>query len=177
MRVQFQQAGFSLLEMMAVIAIIAVISIMGFPLIQNQSHRQQLDLMAQRFILHAQFARQQAMVLNQPVAISPRLNGVWNLGWKISAGEKILLEQYSLVPIQVEGGGKGSSEAFIDPHLQAPQILFNPSGSAKTKHGGFVANRLILRHRDAPKLQRHLILAASGRWRICDPQSDRRGCY
>ena len=42
---------------------------------------------------------------------------------------------------------------------------------AQSKHGGFVANRLIFAHTKNTDLQRHVILAASGRWRICNPNS------
>jgi type IV fimbrial biogenesis protein FimT len=59
----------------------------------------------------------------------------------------------------------------VDPHSGQSQIRFNPAGAAKSKHGGFVANRLIFAHSKNTSLQRHVILAASGRWRVCNPNS------
>jgi type IV fimbrial biogenesis protein FimT len=77
-----------------------------------------------------------------------------------------ILAQHSLNhQIQVD------SKAFMDSHTGQSQIRFNPAGAARTKHGGFLANRIIMRHTKNHQLERHIILAASGRWRICNPRA------
>jgi type IV fimbrial biogenesis protein FimT len=97
-----------------------------------------------------------------------------DLGWQtevLEASSTIgvinsVLAQYELPTyVQID------AHRFRDPHSNTIQIIFNPAGAAKTQHGGFVANRLIISHAKANHLKRHIILAASGRWRICDPNS------
>jgi type IV fimbrial biogenesis protein FimT len=135
-----------------------------------------LEHTARQFIRHAQFARQHALYSGTHTVIRPREEGEdgWGLGWQIkvltpySADEMAnsILVQYDLpASIQID------SHRFRDPHSKVMQIIFNPAGAAKTQHGGFVANRLIVSHAKASHLQRHIILAASGRWRICDPNT------
>ena len=72
---------------------------------------------------------------------------------------------------------KDGSRHFSDPHSGKVGILFNAAGAARTVHGSFVANRLILSHQRRLNLERHLILGSGGRWRICDPSKDARRCH
>ena len=179
-----QQSGFSLLELMAVILIIAIVAMMTMPLLQEQIATREIDTIARRFITHAHFARQQAIYLGQPVRLAPSSGDDWGLGWVVKsrcigkgvgAGciEKIWFAQADIEPIYFKGGGK----QFIDPHSGKKGILLNAAGAAKTAHGGFVANRLILGHYRAPHLERQMILGSGGRWRICDPATDAKRCH
>ena len=171
-----KQSGFTLVELLAVIALLSLMLFMGLPLIQSQYYARELEHTARQFIRHAQFARQHALYSGTHTAIRPREEGEdgWGLGWQIkvltpySADEMAnsILAQYDLpASIQID------SHRFRDPHSRVIQIIFNPAGAAKTQHGGFVANRLIVSHAKASHIQRHIILAASGRWRICDPNT------
>ena len=69
-----QDAGGSLIELMAVVLIITIIATMTIPLLHQQVAAREIDIIARRFITHAQFARAQALTLGIPVHISP-LNG------------------------------------------------------------------------------------------------------
>ena len=66
-----QDQGYSLLELMAVVMIIAIIAISTLPLLHGQMASREVDVIARRFIAHAQFARAQAFVLGAPVRITP----------------------------------------------------------------------------------------------------------
>ena len=168
------ERGHSLLELMVVIALISVMLLIGAPQIQAQFYERKLEHAARQFIYHAQFARQRAlygghdMLLKPIVANEDEAN--WKSGWQVEGiGENdstAIVAQYFL-PTNITIQSKG----FIDPHSGQSQIRFNPAGAAKSKHGGFVANRLIFAHTKNTDLQRHVILAASGRWRICNPNS------
>lgn len=164
------------MELLVVITFLSLMLFMGLPLIQSQYYARELEHTARQFIRHAQFARQHALYSGTHTVIHPREEGEdgWGLGWQIkvltpySADEMAnsILAQYDLpASIQID------SHRFRDPHSKVMQIIFNPAGAAKTQHGGFVANRLIVSHAKVSHLQRHIILAASGRWRICDPNT------
>ena len=171
-----EQYGFTLVELLAVIALLSLMLIMSLPLLQSQYYARELEQTARQFIAHAQFARQYALYSGSHTVIRPLREAgyAWDLGWQIEALPSTLtkgmenpaLAQYDLPPYM-----QMDAHRFRDPHSNAMQIIFNPAGAAKTKHGGFVANRLILSHTKARHLQRHIILAASGRWRICDPNT------
>jgi len=179
-----RQLGFSLLELMAVILIIAIMAMMTMPLLQEQIAAREVETIARRFIAHAQFARQQALYLGQSAHIVPRSQDQWEAGWIVQSGcigksvkaactSRQWFSQASIEPVYFKGGGK----QFIDPNSGKKGILFNAAGAAKTAHGGFVANRLILGHLRVPSIERQMILGSGGRWRICNPASDAKRCH
>ena len=168
----FAQRGFTLVELLAVITLLSLMLFMGLPFLQSQFQERELEQTARQFIRHAQFARQYALYSGEHTVIRPRAGETWDVGWQtevLEASSTIgvinsVLAQYELpTDVQID------AHRFRDPHSNTIRIIFNPAGAAKTKHGGFVANRLILSHTKANHLKRHIILAASGRWRICDP--------
>jgi type IV fimbrial biogenesis protein FimT len=178
-----QDQGYSLLELMAVVLIIAIITISTLPLLHDQMAAREIEMIARRFIAHAQFARAQALLLSAPVHITPLNGGLWEEGWvvkntcndrqpKSTCIERRWISQGDLAQVYFKGGGK----QFIDPHTSKRGILFNAAGAAKTTQGGFVANRLILGHGRDSRLERQLILGSGGRWRICDPSKDFKAC-
>lgn len=175
--------GYSLLELMAVVLIIAIMVLMTMPLLHEHMAAREIDMIARRFIAHAQFARAQALRLGAPVRIMPLHENLWDEGWivknacdrnqlKSTCVERQWFSQGDIAPVYFKGGGK----QFIDPHTSQRGILFNGAGAAKTTQGGFVANRLILGHERNSLLERQLILGSGGRWRICDPTRDSKAC-
>ena len=168
------EQGHTLLELMVVIALISLLLMFGVPQIQNQFYERELDHAARQFIYYAQFARQRALYGGRDMLLKPRATNDdkahWNSGWQLEGistkGSPEEIVRHSL-PANIAIHSKG----FTDPHSGQSQIRFNPAGAAKSKHGGFVANRLIFAHTKNTSLQRHVILAASGRWRICNPNS------
>lgn len=168
---------------MAVVLIVAIIAISTLPMLHKQMAAREIDTIARRFISHAQFARGQALTLGIPIQIVPAAGNLWDEGWVVrsacsdkrassSCEERLWFSQGDIAPVYFKGGGK----QFIDPHSSKRGILFNAAGAAKTGQGGFVANRLILGHEQDAGLERQLILGSGGRWRICDPSRDIKGC-
>jgi len=78
-----QDQGYSLLELMAVVLIIAIIAISTLPLLHKQMAAREIDIIARRFIAHAQFARSKAFLLGAPVRITPLKGGLWEEGWVV----------------------------------------------------------------------------------------------
>ena len=174
--------GYTLLEMMAVVAIVAIMASMGMPLLQQQLAEREVEAVARRFIQHAQFARQVALLGGGTgVQIVP-LERQWSHGWRVlqtemqsqttASVQRILLSQGAITPVEVDERSSG----FAGPNGQQKQIRFDAFGSAKSQSGGFVANRMVFRHQHAVGVERHAILSSGGRWRLCDPSQDSRGC-
>lgn len=68
---------------MVVLLIIAMTVIWSMPLLQQQVANREIDLVARRFIAHAQFARQRALYLGAVVGIEPRAMADWSSGWAV----------------------------------------------------------------------------------------------
>ncbi|WP_108507793.1 pilus assembly FimT family protein [Polynucleobacter acidiphobus] len=170
----YGEQGYTLLELMVVIALISLLLMFGVPQIQTQFYERELEHATRQFIYHAQFARQRALYGGRDMFLKPRATdddeANWNSGWQLEGiglkDSPEIIVRHSL-PANIAIHSKG----FVDPHSGQSQIRFNPAGAAKSKHGGFVANRLVFTHTKNADLQRHVILAASGRWRICNPNS------
>lgn len=168
---------------MVVISIMMILATVSVPLLHQQMAAREIETIARRFILHAQFARQQALYLGELVHLVPISDQLWDQGWavknvcnakqgKTSCIERNWISQGEISPVYFKGGGK----QFLDLHSSKRGIIFNAAGAAKMSQGGFVANRLILGHARAPNLERQLILSSGGRWRICDPSFDPKAC-
>lgn len=175
--------GYSLLELMAVVLLIAIMVTIAMPLLSAQMASREIDFIARRLVVDAQFARAQALFLASPVRIAPHPTNHWGDGWVVQSEcafsknsptctERNWISQASIAPIYFKGGGK----QFVDPHSARRGITFNAAGAAKSAQGGFVANRLILGHERHLQLERQLILGSGGRWRICDPSQDAKAC-
>jgi type IV fimbrial biogenesis protein FimT len=174
--------GHTLLEMMAVVAIVAIMASMGAPLLQQQLAEREVETIARRFIQHAQFARQAALFGDGlAVQIIP-VEQQWSRGWRVIQTEMpsqmpvsmqlVLLSQGDIAPVEIDERSSG----FGGPNGQHKRIGFDAFGSAKSQSGGFVANRMVFRHESAHGIERHAILSSGGRWRLCDPRQDSRGC-
>ena len=168
---------------MTVALIIAIMAMITMPLLHQQIAEREIEAIARRFIAHAQFARNQALHLGAPVLMGPKNANQWDSGWIVKTACEAKskeanclgqnwFSQEKIYPIYFKGSGKG----FSDPHSKQKGILFNAAGAAKTIQGGFVANRLILGHQKMPHLERQLIMGSGGRWRICNPFTDSKGC-
>jgi type IV fimbrial biogenesis protein FimT len=166
--------GHTLLEMMAVVAIVAIMASMGAPLLQQQLAQREVEAVARRFIQHAQFARQAALFGDGLAVQIVPVEHHWSRGWRVIQTEmqQVLLSQGDIAPVEIDERSSG----FGGPNGQHKRIGFDAFGSAKSQSGGFVANRMVFRHQHARGIERHAILSSGGRWRLCDPSQDSRGC-
>jgi type IV fimbrial biogenesis protein FimT len=166
--------GHTLLEMMAVVVIVAIMTSMGAPLLQQQLAQREVEAVARRFIQHAHFARQAALFGDGLAVQIVPVEHQWSRGWRVIQTEmqQVLLSQGDIAPVEIDERSSG----FGGPNGQHKRIGFDAFGSAKSKSGGFVANRMVFRHQHARGIERHAILSSGGRWRLCDPDQDRGAC-
>jgi type IV fimbrial biogenesis protein FimT len=166
--------GHTLLEMMVVVAIVAIMASMGVPLLQQQLAEREVETVARRFIQHAQFARQAALLGDGLTVQIVPIEQKWSQGWQVVQTEiqQVLLSQGDITPVAIDERSSG----FGGPNGQQKRIGFDAFGAAKSQSGGFVANRMVFRHQHAQGVERHAILSSGGRWRLCDPDQDSRAC-
>ncbi len=131
--------GFSLLELMVVLALTLVLAALGLPSYQGLLQRWALNHEAQALVDDLRHARAQAMARGQPVSICPSADGVvcsahadWGWGWLvfldldanrvIAAGETVL-RQHRVTPAI----GSITSNASVS----RAGLTFQPNGQAR----------------------------------------------
>lgn len=99
-----RQAGFGLIEMMAVVAIIIVLAGLGVPAMQEMVVNQRMKSTTSDLFTSILRARSEAIKRNADVRISPTTN--WSTGWTIpspSAGEPVLASFATRSSVTVTG--------------------------------------------------------------------------
>lgn len=99
-----RQAGFGLIEMMAVVAIIIVLAGVGAPAMRDMVVNQRVKSTSSDLFTSILRARSEAIKRNTDVAISPTTN--WSTGWTIpspNAGEPALVTFAARSAVTVTG--------------------------------------------------------------------------
>jgi len=86
-----EQAGFTLIELMIVIAIVAIFVVVGVPNFQNLIKDNRLSTQANSLVSSLQLARSEALKLRTPVSVCRSTNGTscagtqgpWDSGWLV----------------------------------------------------------------------------------------------
>lgn len=80
------QHGFTLVELLAVMAIVAVLAGIGVPMLSSFVQLGQVRATALDLVADLQFARSEAIKRNASVAVEPVIAGSWTGGWRVHAG-------------------------------------------------------------------------------------------
>jgi type IV fimbrial biogenesis protein FimT len=68
------------------------------------------------------------------------------------------------------------SQVPTTSEIRTRHLSFNPLGAAQTKHGGFVANRIVFWSQLFPEFEHQVILGTGGRLRPCIPSPSNPEC-
>lgn len=99
-----RQAGFGLIEMMAVVAVVIILAGVGAPAMSDMVMNQRLKSTTSDLFTSILRARSEAIKRNTDVRITPSTN--WNTGWRIPSpndGEPELASFTTRSSLQVEG--------------------------------------------------------------------------
>lgn len=165
--------GFTLIEMMVVVAIVAILSAIGAPMLQDWITSQQVKAKSDAILNGMQLARAEAIKRNTRVQFTLAADSSWSIGCvsvvadadgdgvpecpgtiqSKSASEAGNVDLLTLLPIgatQATFNGVGTLSANADASASLAQVEILKSG------GGSSAHRTIL-------------LTSGGQSRICDP--------
>lgn len=78
--------GFTLIELIVVVAVAAVLSTVAVPSFEDFMTNQRLKRVSQAVMLDVLYARSEAIKLNAPTYVYPR-DGDWNDGWLVTTVE------------------------------------------------------------------------------------------
>jgi len=172
--------GFTLVELMLVLAVAAVVLALAAPDLRDLVRRQQLKAASADLLAAVGLARAQALARGQTVIVLARDAAEgggdgWAAGWRVfadrdgdgrpGAGDPIIAEHGPLA------AGTRSASAFSTP-AATPYIAYNGAGRGCGRTHGAAARwgTLSLFHGGAT---RRITINMLGRARLCDPARDR----
>ena len=159
-----RKSGFTLVELMVVVAIVAVLAAVGVPSFRDMLLNQRLATAAQGFNSALSFARMEAIQRAQSVKVTALAGNNWSDGWVVRAGPEEspeTLRRFDRLPQGVSvdttlGGGF------------AQGLRYDSNGfSRQTAKSGFSAGCLTLKADTGRRAS--IIVSASGRAKICNP--------
>jgi type IV fimbrial biogenesis protein FimT len=163
-----QASGFTLVELMVVVAIVAVLATVGVPSFRDLLLNQRLAAAAHGFNSALSLARTEAIQRSQSVRVLALAGSDWNSGWSVLAGSEPSLQ--AVRSFEKLPQGVSVDTALGDGFVQG--LRYDSNGfSRRATSGAFGAGCLTLKAETGRRAS--IIVSGSGRARVCDP--DRRG--
>jgi type IV fimbrial biogenesis protein FimT len=171
--------GFTLLELMVVVAIVAVLATVATPGFRTLLSNQRLAAAAQGFNAALSFARMEAIQRSQSVRVTALVGRDWSTGWTVvatstavaSASRAPNVSQVPEVPETLRRFDALPAGVSVDTSLGdgfAQGLRYDSNGfSRKATSAGFGAGCLTLKT-DAGR-RASIVVSASGRARVCNP--------
>ncbi|QNK67985.1 GspH/FimT family pseudopilin [Variovorax sp. PAMC26660] len=161
-------SGFTLVELMVVVAIVAVLATIGVPSFRDLLLNQRLAAAAQGFNSALSLARMEAIQRSQSVRVLALAGNDWASGWSVLTGPESSLQ--ALRSFERLPEGVSVDAALGDGFAQG--LRYDSNGfSRRASSGAFGAGCLTLKAETGRRAS--IIVSGSGRARVCDP--DRRG--
>jgi type IV fimbrial biogenesis protein FimT len=168
-------AGFTLLELMIVLAIGALIMSMAVPSFRNSINNQRLVTATNELVMSFTLAKSEAIKRVVYVSVCKSSDGAsctgggtsWNEGWIVFANATTtnlgtfdvgdeLIRVYSALPDSLEISAIGNVDAFVS---------FRPSGTLGTTAGNQLGTFTTCDHRGADSATA-IVMQPSGRWQV-----------
>ena len=80
----FRTNGFTLVEMMIVLAIVAILVGIGLPPFNDSVRDKRLSALTSEFISAVYVARNESLTRRKEISLKPKISGRWQSGWTIS---------------------------------------------------------------------------------------------
>lgn len=162
--VQRPQGGFTLIELMSVVAVVAVLAAFGVPSFRDMLLNQRLATAAQAFSATLSFARMEAIQRAQRVRVDALSGSGWSDGWVVQTGPDDALRtlrRFDPLPLGVQ----------VDTTLGAgfaQGMSYDGNGFARqTVRSGFGGGCLTLKADTGRRAS--IVVSASGRAKVCNP--------
>jgi type IV fimbrial biogenesis protein FimT len=183
-RTLLSQRGFTLIELMVVVAIIVVTLVLAFPSFQTFQRNAQLTSLSNSMIASINAARSEAMKSGNAAMVVP-FDGInWSSGW-------IVFVDVARSQSATGNDGHIILKAPLDPAVASyitisatstatganPYLMFDAQGYTSNKNASFTNVNFSLSRNDVATTQtsfetRRVILSNTGKSRVCRPSTD-----
>ena len=151
-----RQAGFTLIELVIVVAIVAILATVAMPSFRDFALRIRLKTAAGDLHTSLMFARSEAIKRNAVVTVSPVGGGTnWAAGWEVKSGTAVLTTQDAYTGLTFTTTDAAYTASTIS------SISFAGTGRATPSAGTSVA--FVVRAPDSSAAARCVVLDPSGR--------------
>lgn len=156
--------GFTLVELMAVVAIAAILGSLAVPSFRNLLLNQRLAAASSNFAAALSLARTEAIQRSQKVHVGALEGSDWSSGWVVQAGAEDAI--YTLRKFEKLPGGVSIDTALGDGFVRG--LDYDSNGFSRRAGGtGFGAGCLTLKAESGRRAS--IVVSASGRARVCNP--------
>lgn len=166
--------GFTLIELMVVLALAAIIATFAVPSFQSAMARQKLNLAASDLLVSAMQARSEAIKNNRQAIVQPvTSDSDWSQGWRIYV-DMDKSKTYTEGDLLVTTVPAASSINLYETPTLVPNLIgFDANGFALDSNAGrIVFSSSIL----GSGYRKGVVISRTGRARICTTQPGSDGC-
>lgn len=166
--------GFTLIELLVVMALIGVLITLAAPSFLQFQRNSRLRTVSMSLSSAISAARSEAMKRQKFTFVMPR-NGDWNAGWDTFVD---MDNNFELSQGDVKVGDQDDKPSDLGVTVSATlpagtnYIMFSGSGFPRTTSGAFLAGTLTMSIEGATDTKRSIVLANTGRMRVCTPGKD-----
>lgn len=172
--------GFTLIELLVVMALLGILIALAAPSFLQFQRNSRLRTVSMSLSSAITAARTEAMKRQRFTFVMPR-GGDWNAGWDVFVD---MDNDFQFTAADVKIGSQGNqtdqterpSDLGVTVTTALPNgvnyIMFSGSGFPRTTGGAFLAGSFTMGIAGSGDTKRSVILANTGRMRVCDPNKD-----
>jgi type IV fimbrial biogenesis protein FimT len=149
--------GFTLLELMMVLAVVGIVMAMGAPSFNKLIEKNTVKKASSDLTMTMLLARSEAVKRNQTVLVEP-LNGTWTDGWSVSSGVEVISTFDTAEGVNIDG---------------PLSVTFAGNGRIQELN---VITRFGLKHTGSDAALRCLYLSASGKSKVLVDKDNDDNC-
>ena len=174
------QRGFTLIEVMVVVAIVAILLSIAAPNLVAFQRNSELRSTASGFLAAVQLARAEAMKRGVDTYMIPAAGGSWANGWIVfadtdlsqtlnTAVDTVIMQTGAIASKTAVVTGSANATAFADG--SSSYIRFNGGGFSMATDNAFRSGAIEFSVTGSTETRR-VVLNNVGRARLCDPAKD-----
>lgn len=156
--------GFTMIELMAVLAVMAILGSLGIPAFRSLLLNQRLAAASNGFVVALNLARTEAIQRSQKVHVGALDGSNWSSGWAVQAGPDGAMQ--TLRKFEKLPNGVSVDAELGDGFVRG--LDYDSNGFSRRAGGaGFGAGCLTLKAESGRRAS--VVVSASGRARVCNP--------